>query len=310
VNRIGLDGLLKIGFDTRMLIRVRLALLVACLAPLILPVGRSGASEAAQSVTYVHGPSIYAISTKAGRPRLVVRGKEVAADYSQSTYYYDPAWSRDGRRLAVTVEQDRSSEVVVVRPKPQLHVPGGFSPFSEQPSWAPDGRRLVLVGVQFGDPYRVGGLYVSSPGSRSRRELTDESLDPAGTHDGSPAWSPDGSLIAFARVKGRGPLRLYVIQPDGRNLKWLTRSFGENPSWSPDSKRVVFDDRRRIAVIDVDGRNLTYLTRGPGDTDPSWSPDGRTVAFIRDKDLWVMDASGKNARLLVKDASQPAWRPG
>jgi Tol biopolymer transport system component len=254
-----------------------------------------------QRVSFVRGSSILSISPNRGRVVQEARGGAAGS-------YYDPTWSRDGR-LAVAIAGDRESDVFVVRPTPRLLVPGGISCCSDQPSWAPDGRRLVLVGVQFYDPYREGGLYISRPGSRAGRKLTPEVLDPAGTHDGSPAWSPDGALIAFARSRGNGPRRLFVIRPDGRGLKLLTRSFGENPTWSPDSRRVAFDDRHRIAVIRADGRNVRYLTTGPSDSDPAWSADGRTIAFSRGHDLWLVDATGKSPRLLVRHASQPAWGP-
>ena len=141
--------------------------------------------------------------------------------------------------------------------------------------------------------------------------------DPGGTRDASPAWSPDGSLIAFSRWARNGRPQLYVIKPNGRGLKHLRPSQGNNPSWSPDSRRLAFDDGSRIAIVALNGTTLKYLTRGPDDSDPAWSPDGRKIAFVRTEsiggnrlrdDLWMMDSNGRNARRLAKDARQPAWR--
>ena len=72
----------------------------------------------------------------------------------------------------------------------------------------------------------------------------------------------------------------------------------------------MFDNGHRIAVINADGTGLRYLTNSKtGDTDPAWSPDGRWIAFVRHGDLWLMDANGASQRLLVRNATQPAWKP-
>jgi TolB protein len=184
--------------------------------------------------------------------------------------------------------------------------PAGTARSARCPSWAPDGRRIVLVGVQYGDPYRLGGLYIGVPGARSNRALTTEG-GPL-YDDRAPAWSPNGSLIAFARNRtGASTLLLYVIRPNGRGLRQLTTTFADNPTWSPDSRQLAFDDGDRIAAIGIDGRGFRYLTRGPRDTNPAWSPDGKTIAFIRNGNLWEIDASGRNARRIARGASEPAW---
>src|SRR5205823_3586835 len=58
-------------------------------------------------------------------------------------------------------------------------------------------------------------------------------------------------------------------------------SVGINPTWSPDGRRIAFDDGDRIMMVDADGSNLRPLTRRRDgfDSDPAWSPDGRVIAF-------------------------------
>ena len=157
-----------------------------------------------------------------------------------------------------------------------------------------------------------GGLYIQGVGSKLGVELTNGWANA----DDTPAWSPDGSKIVFARTAG-GRARPYLIRPNGRDLAQLTTISARNPSWSPDGKRLVFDDGRRIAVINADGTGQRYLTRPSGvDAEPAWSPDGRTIAFTRyksassqDGDIWLMTPTGAKQRLFVKSASQPAWKP-
>jgi TolB protein len=133
----------------------------------------------------------------------------------------------------------------------------------------------------------------------------------------APAWSPNGKLIVFTRSDHHFRSRLYLIRPDGTGLQRLTSVTGHNPSWSPDGTLIAFDDGRRIAVIGAGGQGLRYLTKPAGaDSDPAWSPDGRAIAFVRSpsaqagrRDIWLMSRTARNQRLLIKNGSQPAWKP-
>ena len=116
------------------------------------------------------------------------------------------------------------------------------------------------------------------------------------------------------------------MDADGRNQRNLTRSprHDENPSWSPNGKRIAFtsarNDRagnRQIYVMDTDGENQERLTKNDfNDWDPSWSPDGRRIAFVsnraddENKEIYVMNADGSNPRNLTDNPhhdTEPAW---
>jgi len=97
----------------------------------------------------------------------------------------------------------------------------------------------------------------------------------------SPAWSPDGKTIAFARLK-LGPNRqasgIYLVQADGSSLHRLTRDIDSYPSWSPDGRQIVFQRLTgfhvsEITLMDADGSNQVSLTQGGWtDATPSWRP--------------------------------------
>jgi Tol biopolymer transport system component/uncharacterized protein YraI len=75
---------------------------------------------------------------------------------------------------------------------------------------------------------------------------------------------------------------IYVINADGSGLRRLT--YGMDPAWSPDGKKVAFArwrDPRGIYVIDEDGRNETLLFGWKQAKAPAWSPDGSLIAFTR-----------------------------
>ena len=144
--------------------------------------------------------------------------------------------------------------------------------------------------------------------------------------DWSPAWSPDGSGIAFQSDRDGNP-EIYVMDADGSNQTRLTRNqaLDWDPAWSPDGSRTAFgsdrDGSMDIYVMDADGSNQTRLTRHLSEAwveveSPAWSPDGSRIAFSSWRDenseIYVMDADGSNQTSLTRgpsDASSPAWSP-
>ena len=115
-----------------------------------------------------------------------------------------------------------------------------------------------------------------------------------------------------------------MIDADGGNRQNLTNNdrTDEDPSWSPDGKRIAFTSlkggrKRDIYVMDANGDNPRNLTNHPDrDWNPSWSPDGKRIAFVSNRtrdlnrDIYVMDADGRNVRNLTNhpdDDENPAW---
>ena len=98
--------------------------------------------------------------------------------------------------------------------------------------------------------------------------------------DADPAWSPDGTKIAFASFRD-GNQEVYVMDADGSNPTRLTDNPASDivPAWSPDGTKIAFASRRdgnpEVYVMDADGSNPTRLTDNPTfDGVPAWSPDG------------------------------------
>jgi len=159
-----------------------------------------------------------------------------------------------------------------------------------------------------------GGIQLISADGSGWRMLTST----AG--DWNPAWSPDGTKLAFDR-RGDPQVQgdIYVIAPDGSGLKRLTSgTFNDiEPAWSPDGSRIVFQRDGSIHFVNVaDGSGLRALT-GPGcDFYPTWSPDGTRIAFASCRSgtnaIYVMNADGSGVRQLTSDPGSnyfPRWSP-
>jgi hypothetical protein len=97
---------------------------------------------------------------------------------------------------------------------------------------------------------RGGDIYdIADTGGEPRR------LTHSGSDDSSPAWSPTGRTLAFAR-RGHGGDDLYLLSADGSRKRQLTSLPGDEsePAWSPDGRWIAFAHRRA-------GRRRVYLVR-------------------------------------------------
>lgn len=141
--------------------------------------------------------------------------------------------------------------------------------------------------------------------------------------DKGPAWSPDGTLIAFTKA-GNDFDEIWVARPDGTSHRKLTAAGARDTqaSWSPDGRRIAFTSMLagnwEIHVMDADGGNRMRLTSHPlHDTAPGWSPDGSQIAYQRgdeagtSSEIRVMRADGSGDRVLAMGArnAAPSWSP-
>ena len=148
-----------------------------------------------------------------------------------------------------------------------------------------------------------------------------------GVRERAAAWSPDGRWVAYwSDVTGE--YELYLRPADGRGEeRRLTRDGSTDPtwryapSWSPDSRRIAFGDRKaRLRVIEVADGKVVEVDRGTSNdiTDYAWAPDSRWLAYTKAgstpevDSIWVWSRDqGKRWRLTSAEtgASQPAWDP-
>jgi tricorn protease len=110
--------------------------------------------------------------------------------------------------------------------------------------------------------------------------------------DRDPAWSPDGRWIAYFSDDG-GEYALYVRSQDGisppkRIDLGSPVSFFYSPLWSPDSKKIVYSDKRlNLWVVDIDGGQPVLIATNPyegASFNPDWSADSRWIVYTRQLD--------------------------
>jgi TolB protein len=223
---------------------------------------------------------------------------------------------RQPGRLAV-VQGGDTSRIKLMNPDgshAKTLVPTAFGVRS--PTWRPDGHALAFVTSRRGAP----GIYVVRDDGTGPRPL----IARGRTGTGDPAFSPDGSFIAYSRAF-RGS-DIWIARADGSQPRLLIRNGRENiqPTWSPDGKRIAFvqgtaSGDLSIRTISLASGREEPLTSGPDwDVEPSWSPTGRSIAFVRRPQnsdrgrLAIVRVSGGGVRVLaprIRDVTYLAWSP-
>jgi TolB protein len=192
---------------------------------------------------------------------------------------------------------------------------------SLSPRISPDNSRLAFASLgRDGWAIRMYSLELD--------RLVAFSAGAAGGSNQSPAWSADGTRIAFSSARTGNP-EIWVADSSGGNLRKLTNFRGPNvsPTWNPRTNaQLAWVSGRtglpQIYTMDLDGANNQRITDGGYAVSPSWSPNGQLLAFSWNRkygpgdpggvDIHVIDLASKNYLQLTHESGSndfPVWSP-
>ncbi len=134
-----------------------------------------------------------------------------------------------------------------------------------------------------------------------------------------PAFSPDGSRIAFTSTRDGQP-EIYIMDADGTSAGRLTNSPGADgdASFTADGQSVVFHSQRtghrQIFLQPITSSDAVQLTQEPADnSQPTVSPDGESIAFVSNREgnnhVWLMSKDGSNQRPLTRGQQSKETAP-
>lgn len=273
-------------------------------------------------LAYLAGPGAGTIFGLAHVVVATADGSDRAALSAQGNLT-DVAWSPDGSRIAYVSsggESGGGTIYVMDADGSNRHtlVEADLGQYLTRVNWSPTGDWIAYdASVGSGEDFEYRIMAIPSRGGSSVTLSSGEGDDLA------PAWSPDGTRIAFIRWLGvsTGPItaHLMVMRADGSDLQRIVdlhHVAAQKLAWSPDGRTIAYLDGSRLMLIGGDGgdrHGLYRCTPGCPIGGVSWSPDGARLAITqgdgRSGRIAVLAADGSGVHPGLPDTCCLTWQP-
>lgn len=262
-------------------------------------------------------------------------GKNERTLVPHGTLEYSPTFSADGQWVVFTKETAGLSDIYRVRPDGTgLERLTDDPAFDDQGALSPDGKTLAFVSTRGSGTANLWLLNLA----------TKQSTNLSNNHGGNfrPAWSPDGTWIAFSSDRdadggvfpGQWEIMqstgIFIVHPDGSGLRRITKAGGVagSPAWSADGKRILFYEtdetgaylaksarsRTEFVAIDITtGKRIQYTASNETKLSPKFLAGGNIGYVVRsadDKDgVFVWHPDRHIDSIVTGRVHEPSWSP-
>ena len=195
---------------------VTLAMLVCLAIAVVLPASSGAATNGKivfQGATPTgKRPQVFSINPDGTGLKQLTHAKGEGAE--------NPVWSPDGSAIAFDVGAEKRADVFTAHPDGTgvVRLSLGASRFHGDPAYSPDGSQISFDEDSAPGQPTVHGIFVANRDGSGAHRLT-TALAGKDAYDTESQWSPDGTRVAFTRVKSHKEAAIFTIKTDGTDLR-------------------------------------------------------------------------------------------